>query len=124
MPLESWKKEFYSVDASLVPDHKALAHSLRKWEGALRKNRERHGVEWCSVSSYTPPYVADGKDSVIFGASSCALCSCFFCNTHRNGGAEQCPVEVVTGETCVEVYELYSPKEMVKLLKRVKKEVK
>jgi hypothetical protein len=72
MSVESWKEEFYSEPANEVPASRAARHSLKKWQGALPANLEKHDV------AYTNSYVHDrAGGEVIFGAASCALCQAF-----------------------------------------------
>lgn len=44
MSMETWKKEFYPIDASKTSENGALAHSLRKWKGLTRASLKKHGL--------------------------------------------------------------------------------
>jgi hypothetical protein len=93
MSLETWKIEFYPVEAQDVPVKQALDHSIRKWEGLRRENLVRHecharGGVFCS------PYVASGDDDKLeIDADTCALCTHHY--TERN--CPSCPLSLVRG---------------------------
>ena len=77
MSKETWIAEFYPIPADKVPAEDALDHSIRKWEGALAENLEKHGLE-------QPP--------VTFDSDSCALCLHYFSGTPECG---RCPLFIV-----------------------------
>jgi hypothetical protein len=88
MSLATWKKEFYPVPASKVSKKNALAHSLKKWEGLLKNNLKKHGVE-----SYRG-CISEGYSFLDIDSSSCALCIhhdsdfpyCSGCPLHKSLG--------------------------------------
>jgi len=84
MSLETWRKEFYSIEANAVPEEKAVKHSLRKWTGLLKKNLKKHGV--------SPDQI---RDSIRTGVSSCALCQHFF-----DLNCVDCPIFLESGKRC------------------------
>lgn len=88
MSVESWKREFYPVDATQVAKEDALAHSLKKWEGLMKENLERHGVELC----YRGIRDKDGEHFNV-DKSTCALCF-----HHDKGfGCPTCPLSIMRG---------------------------
>ena len=99
MSLESWKAEFYPVEASEVSVKDALAHSKRKWEGLRRENLERHGLELEGGGLVA----ASSVGTLFFIASdSCALCHYFL---EKSKGdyyqrCTNCPLRMVRGEPC------------------------
>lgn len=105
MSLESWKDEFYKVDASEVPAEDALEHSFLKWEGLRQHNLEAHGlhtVGGCLVDS-------DGEFGFVVDDTTCALCA-----IHLKGCVKtcvECPLFAVREETCDRRagYEMLSP---------------
>lgn len=113
MSLESWMAEFYPVPASEATgsDEEAIAHSLRKWEGALPENLAKHGV------FYTDHGVRDGKNVWLrFDAGTCALCDAHpYC--------EECPVADRQDGPCDEgsAYDisLDDPLPMITLLRKL-----
>lgn len=70
MSLATWKKEFYgSLAKAAKSDEAAILHAIKKYEGALDHNLDKHDL------------VRDGfvlKESAantfFFGSESCALC--------------------------------------------------
>lgn len=103
MSLESWKAEFYPVEADHVPKEEAIAHSLRKWEGLRPANLRKHGV----VKIYNYGGLLDEQYPTAVGFSvdsdSCALCV-LYADTNCNCGS--CPVACSRGNTpcdeCIE----------------------
>jgi hypothetical protein len=135
--LKSWKKEFYPKDAydqfkgkrpTKANIRKAAAASLKKWEGALKKNLKRHDVEYAPNLSYSPGVrsLTVFGEELAFTGESCALCQVFvdegdypeddvFC---RN-----CPLHLV-GHNCNDegsVYEKGNVRSMVAALRKAKR---
>lgn len=91
MSLETWKAEFYPTPANEVPAHDALAHSIQKWTGLLKKNLKKHGVRigWKELV---------GPDSSLrIAAGTCALCihhygfpECRNCPLFQSRGGVRC----------------------------------
>lgn len=99
MSLQSWKEEFYPVDAEDVPKEQAVAHSIRKWQGLLPENLAKHGVEWAGEHSDRLREIAETDDRFIVGASTCALC-CHY-DDRDNDNADpcvSCPLSRVRGD--------------------------
>lgn len=85
MTLASWKKEFYRVEADAVPEEKALAHSIRKWTGLLKKNLKKHGLIRFHKSA-----LVDRRGEYFWAdADSCALCAHYIFGPPRCG---ECPL--------------------------------
>lgn len=126
MSFESWKEEFYSVDASdysTKTDEECLKHCIQKWEGALPENVEKHEVKY--------------KDHVVFedlsgqnlcyNDMSCALCKKYSdiapdeddydCYSYETD--EYCPVVRIKGYACNDTFvkALNDPTDMIQLLK-------
>lgn len=61
MSVESWKEEFYPVDAedAASSDSEALAHSIKKWEGLTEESLRKHGLKEVPIN---------------MGSNTCALC--------------------------------------------------
>lgn len=71
MSLESWKKEFYPVDACEIEGLvDAAKHSLKKWEGLLSENRKKHGV----ILNKDSDLEEGGGGIILLDGTSCALC--------------------------------------------------
>ena len=84
MSLETWKAEFYPVDASKAED--PLAHSLRKWEGLSQL--EAHGLRQYGG-------MLEDSDGLVFyfDSDTCALC-------HKHVESERCqtcPLAIARG---------------------------
>ena len=91
MSLETWKEEFYFVDASEVPVEQAIQHSLRKWIGLRQENLDKHGVSIEGKRIY-------GEDGRLFiSESSCALCR-YYLEDYSN--CRHCPLYTVLGRSC------------------------
>jgi hypothetical protein len=89
MSLETWKEEFYFVDASEVPVKQAVQHSLRKWIGLRQENLEKHDLSIEGKRIY-------GEDGRLFiSESSCALCRYYI-----EDYCCQCPLYAVLGRPC------------------------
>ena len=97
MSFDTWKEEFYPVDADDCPREQALEHSILKWTGLLPENLEKHGVK--KETSYIGDL--DGENWLRIDAGSCALCK-----HHWSGKwgcrheVSLCPIMRVTGNTC------------------------
>jgi hypothetical protein len=125
MSLESWKEEFYPVSATYSmqseDDLVLVDHCLRKWNGALPKNRKAHGVEFAFG------FIIDkeAKDSLCFNGDSCALCQKYVFSSCLDEDDHHCPIVRYTGRRCDygSPYDLAkkSPSVMVKLLKQIRK---
>jgi hypothetical protein len=130
MSLQSWKDEFYPVEASEiaksdVTDLELIEHSIRKWEGLKQENLDRHEV----VLGYFVVYAQNEEDSenVDIDCTTCALCE-----RHLEKTADKlcatCPVYLITGDICFAQYSALSyedgPKPMIDLLNLVKDELK
>jgi hypothetical protein len=77
MSLETWKAEFYPVEAKDVPADKAVEHSLTKWRGLRSENLTKH--ELCVGSRRHLTVITDVDQDVSgnafrISAGTCALC--------------------------------------------------
>lgn len=97
MSMDSWKKEFYPVEASLCSHENAVQHSLRKWGGLLKKNMKKHGL---LVDDFSTIADCDGNTFDI-DDSSCALCLLYY--RHNVVDSEKCaacPLYEELGRSC------------------------
>ena len=83
MSEETWLAEFYPVPADKVSAEDALDHSIKKWEGALRENLEKHGLD-------EPP--------IDFDSDACPLCVHYI-----EDGCTRCPSYIARGDVCCDV---------------------
>jgi len=105
MSLESWKSEFYPVDAAdvaagNVSDVHLLEHSIRKWVGRLPQNLERHGLvvdRFCRTDIVEQPK----GDFFIFGSQSCSLCR-MYSHFEQDVPCGDCPIVKLTTRKCFE----------------------
>jgi len=129
MSMKSWKKEFYPVKPNKkMSKLKAIQHSLTKWEGLLRKNLKKHGIEvdfWGDIREM-------GVELFLVDADSCALC----CKYMYQGDPVDkpcvtCPLYKTLGKCCGEGDENdpftkwkdeSDPKPMIRALKKCLKE--
>ncbi len=105
MSIETWKEEFLPIPANLVETKDAILHSLHKWEGLTKGNRDRHRLRWKEVISVT-------------GEDTCALClqflknSCIDCPIYKAG--QRCGV---ANSNAYSIFrEVENPYPMIKLL--------
>lgn len=99
MTIQSWKNEFYPVEAQKVAISDALQHSLVKWKGLTAENLSRH-----EVKSYLGVLKDEVGDEVLcIDSSSCALCVHYLGDDdpheHQCTG---CPLFEVRGVGCDE----------------------
>ena len=93
MSATTWKNEFYRVGAkspTLKTKIQKIEHSLTKWIGIRDKNLKKHGL---SKNEYGE-IVEDGKEVIVMGGASCALCVTFY-DAHT--GCPKCPLTKVRG---------------------------
>ncbi len=93
MTLESWKSEFYPIEASEVPESEAVAQSLQKWIGLRKENLDKHE---CFLDEFG--VVDVNGEYLMINADSCALCSYY-----QLAGCGICPLSEA-GYGC-ELYE-------------------
>lgn len=97
MTIESWKAEFYPVEAYLVPNDTLalLEHSIKKWEGLLPKNRKKHDLVVGTYGRLTSEDASDYDNVFKASSESCSLCH------HYNNSDEpecvKCPLYIVRG---------------------------
>lgn len=89
MSIETWKAEFYPVEADKVPEELAVEHSLRKWRGLTKENLARHEL---TVDEGT---LFDSDDEFEVDADSCSLCS-----VHLESTCGTCPLCEHLGKPC------------------------
>lgn len=91
MSLQTWKDEFYPIEADKCRKKDALAHSLRKWTGLTKTNLKKHG---CEVDCLGNVYCVDVE--LVIGDRSCALCEhysmglndCIDCPLYKTRGVD------------------------------------
>ena len=85
MGFDTWKAEFYPEPAAACAKADALAHTRRKWTGALPRNRKKHGLKllWFAGKCCGLVDPATGE-RFGFGWTTCALCNVYLCG--------ECPV--------------------------------
>jgi hypothetical protein len=93
MSYESWAEEFYPVPANDVDEKDAVAHSLKKWEGLMPANREKHNVVFADTGARIRLKEPDGSDfdSLVIDGSSCSLCVVY------DSDCSECPLANVRG---------------------------
>lgn len=126
MSLMTWKKEFYSKK----PDKKmswikAFEHSIKKWEGASKKNTKKHNVEYYNSKIL---YTQNTKVKIFgFDSDTCALCVKTKDDYSGIVDCRICPLCIHNShESCMADDSAYSlsylnPRPMIKELKRVLK---
>ena len=98
MSFESWKSEFYPVDAKseerVGSDASLVEHSLLKWRGALPGNVKKHGLEYNEWRIFDE----DGKEAFEYFGETCALCLRYVVMTA--GVCDGCPLFAALGLPC------------------------
>lgn len=101
MSIESWKAEFYPVDADTAAHVGAsqlelIRHSLRKWRGLQPDELQKHGVRACGNNRRIAADPSDlEKDSFRASGETCALCAYH----HRRSFSTcvPCPLSIARG---------------------------
>jgi hypothetical protein len=122
MSIETWKKEFYPVEANQVSKQDAIAHSLKKWTGATKDNIQKHGVERAGYLLF------DDRDAFGFGGETCALCV-HHAHKHQDSAdpCRTCPIVRSGGKACGERGSAYGhflffgPRDMIRVLMKALK---
>ena len=97
MSIETWKAEFYPVEADKVPEELAVEHSLRKWRGLTKENLARHELT-ADGGVLTD---SSGCDLFEVYASSCSLCQVYL-RKDLNQRCGACPLFEHLGKPCYE----------------------
>lgn len=91
MSLESWKAEYYQLDADVpevqVDDITRTRHSLQKWIGLRPDNLKRHNLRK-GCRSIIEPLAAN---SLAIESETCALCVAH-CINKQDNRCESCPL--------------------------------
>jgi len=124
MSLESWKQEFYPVEARDVLKASAIEHSLQKWKGLRPENLQKHNLSAFAM-----------MDHQFVSGASCALCTHYLEPAHQDiPRCTECPLYKLRGgypcdvETPSEILSPYSawtddsdPEPMIALLEQAAK---
>jgi len=105
MSIETWKQEFYAVEAGVLnsaADVVALRHSVKKWEGLRPGNLERHGLKVSSKHGRSRIQGVKGANFYIDSAS-CALCSKYLFFSRDDDGCGNCPLSKIRGNVVCDV---------------------
>ena len=102
MSIKTWIKEFYSKPAKEVSKKNALAHSILKWEGLLKKNLKKHGLSKSRDDGFIEHGMAhfvatSQKNYFDVNADSCALCEVHWRDANY-GSCGDCPLFKVRGD--------------------------
>jgi len=116
MSLQSWKDEFYPVDAeSLVSslcnegdfintkenNLKLIKHSINKWKGLREENLLKHrGFSESEWSSVLFEYEDDEEESFGIDSTSCSLCEAYYDRSISFNKCSKCPLYEFLGNPC------------------------
>jgi hypothetical protein len=90
MSIESWKKEYYPIDAGAQCNE--TLHSLRKWTGLRSEALKAHGLK------QSGPVIYDEPTNIFRVASdTCALCVKYF-DSSSTEPCDLCPLSKVRGD--------------------------
>lgn len=121
MSLETWKKEFYPVDAKNVSEDEAIRHSLRKWRGLTKENLEKHDLEKIGKTILEKAIV----DKFHVDGYTCSLC-----NFYVDDRCTDCPLYKLRSSTPCDIgslspYRIWvendDPQPMIALLEQAAK---
>lgn len=96
MTLDTWKREFYWVDADTVSSRswaECVEHSIRKWEGLRPEALARHGLVKDGKAIFDPTSHID----LWISGTTCALCQKDL-STDGHRFCETCPLYAALGE--------------------------
>lgn len=124
MSLETWKAEFYPVEAGGVSKEDATEHCLRKWRGLRSDAIARHGLR---QSGPRLREYGEGGGELKIGSTTCAYCQHY----GISGGSdwcESCPLKLLRDKPCdfgdVAPWRAWSmdgdPEPMIALLEQIK----
>lgn len=109
---EAWRQEFYPIPADMVAPEDAAKHSLKKWQGLLPENLQRHGLT--------------GIKFFCFNAETCALCVHHLkppAGSSKTKHCETCPIFTLKHRSCGPEYGRWfvvkDPEPMIRLLQEV-----
>ena len=98
MSLESWKEEFYPVDAEEVGVEDAIWHSLNKW--IKPENLAKHGLEMADPAKTwsTIWQIDDHSQRMNVSGDECALCACYHGDEDNDDEpCLNCPLAITRG---------------------------
>ena len=116
MSLETWKAEFYPIEADKTTKEQAIEHSLRKWQGLTPENLKKHGViherfagviDENDFRAGKPTYMY--PEAVPIDAGTCALCHHYHSEPDDGGYLDdeepddycgECPLKLTRHATC------------------------
>ena len=78
MSIKTWIKEFYPIPVTKVSKKHALKHSLKKWEGLLKKNLKKHQVYMVHIQGFQLIDNKNKNPSDFSKDDTCALCWHFY----------------------------------------------
>lgn len=93
MSLQSWKQEFYPVNAAECPRGVAVAHVLNQWRGLTLENLAKH-----EVLAHGGRLSDAGGAVFCIDGDSCALCYEFY--EPQTGKCTGCPLYKAVGVEC------------------------
>lgn len=107
MSINTWKEEFYPIEADAAKGDAlaAVEHSLRKWEGLRAENLTKHSCFVTTVGSIADDGAeAEGRANMFrVNSESCALCKYNDELVHHGDYCESCPITMATGVPCDDV---------------------
>lgn len=99
MSLETWKKEFYPIEAkdAIESELEAAKHSLLKWSGLRESSMSQHAVSKSQTRIYN---IKDEEDKVLeISSFTCALCQRHL-RSEGDADCAKCILTAVRGVPC------------------------
>lgn len=104
MSLETWKAEYYPEEAGIAAERGAIEatkHSILKWEGLRKENKEKHGLLHGVGGGRVLVF---GGDTFRIDSNTCALCGVV---DLKEESCESCPFYLANGFDCSGDLEYY-----------------
>lgn len=126
MTIESWKQEFYPVEAGACPEGQEIQHSLLKWTGLKPENLKKHDMD--ALGNAIEEVVNGDYTMKVFSvdASTCALCQAHSVRDEDDDEfpCSECPLSKLgaNGVDCNTEYEAFTqgdnPDPMLEILNK------
>lgn len=100
MSLQTWKDEFYPIEATETLKENAVQHCLTKWQGLASENLAKHRVELNNAAWVVDQKESATMDRVVINGSTCALCHHYLIEDsgYEESFCEMCPLYKARGD--------------------------
>jgi len=123
---KAWLEKYYPTSAGECSKEDAIAHTLRKWEGAKASVLRHHRLRFTDTGLFSQE---SSRLMLAFGCASCALCH-HYCGK-VGARCSDCPLRDMLGAECYRSGQPYcifwrtgDPWPMIRALRRLAKKEK